>query len=614
MFQRVLSLDRKRFGKLLGEGISSVAERQDRNKSSVKEEIGGILGYSVFNIDYWLKGNIPSLEVIEVLFRYCASHGRLDRLWAESFLTKGGYPNPGQLVEEYYRDGKTPRVRLFMAYDHRLERDSRIVENVRQALESLYEISLGSGNPGDDYRLEYLSSRLALTNFLIVFLSRESIHNEMILWELEKSYQLGQSLVKGPAVLPVRILYGAPFPAQLQSYLTNSQGIFWQSEEDTARVIEALKSAIATGKMPQAESRQFEMAEDSSQEDLTLPASSSTLEMETGTMKLHSPFYIERESDQIALRNIQSTGGVTMTIKGARQTGKSSLLVRVSAAAEKSGKRVSFLDFQRMHSSLKDIELFFRQFCTLLSDSAGLEDRIESYWSSNFPLLERCSRYVSRYVLEALEQPLVLALDEVDSIFEAYFRDDFFGMLRSWHNSRAKEQGRQSIWEKLDLVLVTSTEPYLFIEKMSQSPFNVGERIEMQDFSVEQVADLDYRYGSTLLPVQVADLMELLHGHPFLTQRALYLIATGRIEVVDLFRKAATDDGPFSDHLHSLLIRLLGKDELIQGLRQALQEGVCSDYRVYLRLQGAGLLRSQAGRAVPRCRLYGDFFREHLNA
>ena len=61
---------------------------------------------------------------------------------------------------------------------------------------------------------------------------------------------------------------------------------------------------------------------------------------------------------------------------------------------------------------------------------------------------------MGRHLLPKLGSPLVLALDEVETIFDTDFRADFFGMLRSWHNSRAS-----SIWKQLDLALAHLQNP-----------------------------------------------------------------------------------------------------------------------------------------------------------
>ena len=61
------------------------------------------------------------------------------------------------------------------------------------------------------------------------------------------------------------------------------------------------------------------------------------LELPEGTMDTASDFYIERKCDRIALSVIQQQG-VTMTIKGPRQMGKSSLLNRIMEAATAADK------------------------------------------------------------------------------------------------------------------------------------------------------------------------------------------------------------------------------------------------------------------------------------
>jgi AAA-like domain len=195
--------------------------------------------------------------------------------------------------------------------------------------------------------------------------------------------------------------------------------------------------------------------------------------------------------------------------------------------------------------------------------------------------------------LKVLGNPLVLVMDEVESVFDTEFRSDFFGMLRSWHNNRATTP----IWKQLDLVLVTSTEPYQLIENLNQSPFNVGQVIELIDFDGNQVADLNQRHGSPLNEAQTQQLMALLAGHPYLVRRALYLVASQQI----------------GDHLRYHLFRMNDKPELVQGLLEAIRQQRCSNERVFFRLRGAGLVQQTGKTVLPRCQLYADYFREHLH-
>jgi len=238
------------------------------------------------------------------------------------------------------------------------------------------------------------------------------------------------------------------------------------------------------------------------------------LETPEGTMDPHSAFYVERPGDSIALEAIKRQG-VTITIKAPRQMGKSSLLLRTIDLATKLGKRVVFLDFQQFDkSALRDADIFFRQFCVLLAFKLKMNNRIDDYWNLPLGNIHRCSSYIGEYLLKELNSHLVLAMDEVETIFDTDFRSDFFGMLRSWHNQR--QQG--SVWKQLDLVLVTSTEPYQFIDNLNQSPFNVGEVIALTDFTLEHVAELNRRHGSFLTPEEEQELLSLLGGQPYLVE------------------------------------------------------------------------------------------------
>jgi hypothetical protein len=333
------------------------------------------------------------------------------------------------------------------------------------------------------------------------------------------------------------------------------------------------------------------------------------LEAPEGAMNPDSPFYVDRSSDAVGLAEIARAGGVTVTITGPRQIGKSSLLMRMKRAAEQAGKRVAFLDFQKFDSAaLADPEVFFRQFCVWVGDELGLEDRTEEVWGRRSGYNLRASRYFEQYLFREADQPLVLAMDEVDGLFHSPFRSDFFGMLRAWNNDRAIKPE----WRRLDLVQVTSTEPYRLIENLNQSPFNVGETIKLADFTSEQVAELNRRHGAPLTQDEQLQLIDLLGGHPYLVRRALYLIAGQRYTLVDLLKAASDDGGPFDAHLGNYLMRLREQKDLAQGMLQVIRAHSCVEESMCARLESMGLSRRDRGNMWPRCRLYAEYFEERL--
>ena len=505
-----------------------------------------------------------------------------------------------------------PRVRIFISYRRNVEPDESVARQVFQALaDQQHDVFIDQTMLVGARWAQRIEDELSRADFFIPFLSAESIQSEMVLAEIETAHRLAKDRER-PTILPVRLAYREPFSYPLSAYLNPLNWAFWQSLHDTTRIIEELLQAISGGTLVIDEHSKASLLEEGG---IALPAPLPsarrpvTLEIPDGTMDPQSVFYVERDTDQMAMAAI-GRQGVTITIKAPRQMGKSSLLMRLVDTATKANKRVAFLDFQLFaKSALAESDTFFRQFCAWLTDELGMDDRVDDYWNMPIGNLQRCTRYVSRYLLKELGGPMVLVMDEVESVFDTNFRSDFFGMLRSWHNSRRTG----SIWKQLDLALVTSTEPYQFIDNLNQSPFNVGEVIELTDFTRGQIADLNRRHGSYLSLAQEEQLMTLVGGHPYLVRRALYLVASQRISANDLFAHAVDDHGPFGDHLRHHLFRLYQSDELLQGMRHVIQNERCQNERIFFRLHGAGLVRRENQRVMPRYQLYADFFLEHLH-
>lgn len=339
------------------------------------------------------------------------------------------------------------------------------------------------------------------------------------------------------------------------------------------------------------------------------------LEVPDGAVRPKSRFYVERNEDRFvkdSLLNGQTTG-VTITIKGPRFVGKSSLLMRLDYEAAELNKHVVIInchDFER--AVLQNIDTFLEQFCTLVSDELGLENLTRTYWERPSGSIARCKRYMSHHILNQLDKPLVLALDSVDTIFAANFRDDFFSMLRSWSDLRA--QYSQPIWRKLSIILVTSTEPYQFIKDVGISPFNVGLLVELTDFTEIQVIDLNQRYGGPLSEAEARALWALVGGHPYLVRQALYWVVSKEIDFEEIINRSLDDTGPFGPHLQRHLRRLLRDEEQCRALMQVIEDNKLQDESIFLRLQGAGLVKLGDSRqsVLPRCQLYANYFGERL--
>ncbi len=334
-----------------------------------------------------------------------------------------------------------------------------------------------------------------------------------------------------------------------------------------------------------------------------------TLEAPGGAVKLRDKFYIEREIDtQLKQQLIQ--WGTTVTIRAPRQTGKTSLLMRGIHYAYQQGAKVIYLDFQSFsQKQLISYDTFLRVLAEAICDECDLDEQvIEQVWQRPRGASKKFERLMERHILATLDQPIVLAMDEADHLLQTDYYKDFFGLLRSWHNRRTFRQ----VWEKFNIVLVISTEPYLLIDDIHQSPFNVGSDLSLIDFDESQVYDLNRRHGSPVAAEELPQFMGLLNGHPFLVRLALYTLVTERITWSQLVHAAPTDHGPFGRHLRHQYWVIYDKPELIEALKEIIRTNHCSDEMALLRLLRAGLVKRRGNVYTCRCDLYQLYFEYKL--
>ncbi|MCA9944173.1 MAG: AAA-like domain-containing protein [Anaerolineales bacterium] len=334
------------------------------------------------------------------------------------------------------------------------------------------------------------------------------------------------------------------------------------------------------------------------------------LEFPSGAVRLGDPFYIKRQADEELSHQVQQPGQ-TITITGPRQVGKTSLLFRgAHKAAQALNAQVAYIDLQAVsQSALTDSDTFLRLLADWLADEAGVApDIVETSWQSVLGASRKLTKLLERTVLPAVGCPLLLALDEVDRLLATSFHTEFFGLLRSWHNLRAWNAS----WQQFSLLMAISTEPYLLIDDLQQSPFNVGLMLYLSDFTLDQVSTLNERYGRPLQQVDVNELHALLNGHPYLTRLALYTLAQRNIGFATFHQTAAEAQSPFISHLRYLHQLILNDPALQPAMKEILTKQTCHDDGLRHRLQKAGLVQQKGTAVSPRCELYGRYFARHL--
>jgi GTPase SAR1 family protein len=340
------------------------------------------------------------------------------------------------------------------------------------------------------------------------------------------------------------------------------------------------------------------------------------LDASGGAVPLDSQFYVERQVDAPA-KELILRSGVTIRIKGSRQVGKTSLLARLLHRAENRTYPFIYIDFQDLeegHFHSLDTLLYYLAY--RIADEHNTNQSPDTYWQGQMKQVgpkDKLTHFLSKEVLAHLNCPFILVLDEVDRLFAyEHFRNDFFSLIRSWHNKRAMPHFH--VWKKLNIVLAYSTEAFLFISDLNQSPFNVGTDYNLTDFDRPQVELVNYKHGSPVKTGKEMDcMMSLLHGHPFLVRKAWYALTVQQFTVEELLRRACDEDGPFEDHLRHYLLQLQKNQEQSTAMKLVIQNHTCPTDYLFYQLRSAGLVAgSSRTNAWPRCGLYEQYFQKHL--
>ena len=333
-----------------------------------------------------------------------------------------------------------------------------------------------------------------------------------------------------------------------------------------------------------------------------------------GGMSPDSRYYISRPADAAFFEALQRQDSIVL-LKGPRQVGKTSLLARGLQQCRATGVRVVRTDFQKLTvGQLESADTLFLTLAEMIADQAELEVAPEIAWNSRRGWNVNFERYLRREVLGRDTGAVVWALDEVDRLFTCPFGSEVFGLFRSWHNERSLDP--EGPWGRFTLAIAYATEAHLFITDLNQSPFNVGTRLTLEDFTPEQVMELNDLYGNPIKDAsEAARFRSLVGGHPYLVQRGLYEMMKTGVDLTALERGSILEDGIFGDHLRRMGVVFENDDTLRDAIREVLRGGGCTAPRSFYRLRAAGLIagESPAGAQV-RCGIYENYLRQKLTS
>lgn len=328
----------------------------------------------------------------------------------------------------------------------------------------------------------------------------------------------------------------------------------------------------------------------------------------SGSVPLDSPFYIKNPVIAAQVEAEIRKPGALIRIKGPREMGKTSLLLRILHYANTIGYRTVSLNLEQIDQAiLSDLNKFLRWLCANVARQLELEPNLNQYWDEDIGSKVSSSLYLRSYILEQIDSPVVLALDELNELFEhPQVAKDVLPLLRSWY----EETKRSPIWQKLRLIVVHSTEIYVPLQ-LNQSPFNVGLPIQLSGFSAEQVQQLAQCYQLDWTDgEQVKQLMDLVGGHPTLVHLALYHLSSGEITLSQLLQTASTASGIYYHHLQRHWATLQAQPDLAIALYKVMNatEPVPLEPIIAYKLSSMGLIKQSGNKAIPGCELYRQYF------
>jgi len=241
-----------------------------------------------------------------------------------------------------------------------------------------------------------------------------------------------------------------------------------------------------------------------------------------GTVQAGGGVYLERRADSDLLEHCRA--GDFSYILTSRQMGKSSLMIRTAERLVAEGALPVIVDLTEFGAQTS-AEQWYKGFLAVLDDQLSLKGSSSKWWGaqSDSAFGHRFTRYLREVALAERSERLVIFVDEIDTTLRLDFTDDFFTSIRFLYQQRAADPA----FNRLSFVLIGVATPGDLIKDTARTPFNIGHRIELTDFTTDEAAGLATHLSAP--PSIGRDLigwtLRWTGGHPYLTLRTVRSLA-----------------------------------------------------------------------------------------
>ena len=249
------------------------------------------------------------------------------------------------------------------------------------------------------------------------------------------------------------------------------------------------------------------------------PSSPTAFYVTGGTLPFEAASYVPRQADHDLLDGL--TQGEFCYVLNTRQMGKSSLMIRTAHHLRDAGDTVAVLYLTAVGQNLTP-EQWYDGLLMSLAEQLHQEDALEDFWADNAGLgpLQRFITAIGKVVLPTIPHRLIVFVDEIDAVRSLPFpADEFFAAIRECYNRRRLDPQ----YEKLAFCLLGVATPADLIQDTRMSPFNIGRRILLTDFTAGEAAPLarGLEGGAAVL----GRVLYWTNGHPYMTQRLCRAVA-----------------------------------------------------------------------------------------
>ena len=237
-----------------------------------------------------------------------------------------------------------------------------------------------------------------------------------------------------------------------------------------------------------------------------------------GAVQAGGGIYLERDADRELLQHCLA--GDFTYILTSRQMGKSSLMYRAAEQLADSGARPIIIDLTELGAQTTP-DQWYKGFLLLVQEQLGLRAGASAWWDahSSYAFAHRLIRYLREVALVERSERIVLFVDEIDTTLRLDFTDDFFAAIRFLYQNRAIDPEL----ERISFVLIGVATPNDLIKDAARTPFNIGHRIELTDFTRQEASAIaSYMAVPSNTGAELIEgILRWTGGHPYLTMRVL---------------------------------------------------------------------------------------------